>query len=84
MRVTFNVPMAGGFSWTGSGPNFPKTAGHPYWTEDRKTCVLPVELKPNWDYRLGLNSPSFKNFKSRSGVPLEPVEYRFTPRGAAE
>jgi len=83
LRVTFNVPMAGGFSWTGGGPNFPKTAGRPHWTADRKTCVLPVELQPNWDYRLGLNSRSFKNFRSKSGVPLEPVAYRFTTRGDA-
>jgi hypothetical protein len=82
LRVTFNVPMAGGFSWTGSGPHFPKTTHLPHWTADGKTCILPVELKPDWDYRLGLNSPSFKNFRSRSGVPLEPVVYRFTTRGA--
>jgi tetratricopeptide (TPR) repeat protein len=81
LRVTFDVPMAGGFSWTGGGPNFPKTTGKPHWTADHKTCILPVELKPDWEYRLGLNSLSFKNFRSRSGVPLEPVEYRFSTRG---
>lgn len=83
LRVTFNVPMGGGFSWTGSGPNHPETTGRPYWTEDRKTCVLPVKLKPKWDYRLGLNSRSHKNFQSESGIPLEPVIYAFTTRGQA-
>jgi hypothetical protein len=34
-------------------------------------------LKPNAQYRLGLNSPSFKNFQSAGGVPLEPVVYTF-------
>ena len=82
LRVTFNVSMGGGFSWTGGGPHYPKTAGRPHWTKDRKTCVLPVQLKPGWDYRLGLNSPSFKNFQSEAGIPLEPVEYVFTTRGA--
>jgi hypothetical protein len=84
LRVTFNVPMGGGFSWTGGGSNHPEVTGHPYWTEDRKTCVLPVKLKPNWDYMLGLNSPSHKNFQSESGIPLEPVRYQFSTRAAAE
>jgi hypothetical protein len=79
LRVTFNVPMGGGCSWTGGGPEFPTIpeGKKPFWTEDHKTCVLPVELKPNSQYRLGLNSPSFKNFKSADGVPLAPVVYTF-------
>ncbi|MGD0260130.1 MAG: Ig-like domain-containing protein [Verrucomicrobiota bacterium] len=79
LRVTFNVPMGGGFSWTGGGPEFPTIpeGKEPFWTEDHKTCVLPVALKPNSQYRLGLNSPSFKNFQSAGGVPLEPVVYTF-------
>jgi bla regulator protein BlaR1 len=79
IRVTFNVPMGDGFSWTGGGPEFPTTpAGKkPYWTEDHLTCVLPVQLQPGSDYRLGLNSPSFRGFQSATGVPLEPVPYRF-------
>jgi hypothetical protein len=79
LRVTFNVPMEGGFSWTGGGPQFPTIpeGQKPSWTGDHKTCVLPVELKPNWQYRLGLNSPSFKNFRSVEGVALAPVAYTF-------
>lgn len=42
------------------------------------TCVLSVRLKPDWSYRLGLNSPSHINFQSIGGVPLEPVEWTFT------
>jgi hypothetical protein len=79
LRVTFNVPMAGGFSWTGGGPQYPTipVGKKPFWTEDHKTCVLPVELKPNSQYRLGLNSPSYKGFQSAGGVPLAPVVYTF-------
>ncbi len=80
LRVTFNVPMGGGISWTGDGPHYLKTVGRPHWTEDRRTCVLPVELKPGWEYRVGLNSASFNNFQSEAGIPLEPVEYTFTTR----
>lgn len=78
LSVTFNVPMAEGFSWT-SGPDSPPVpeGRRPYWTKDHKTCVLPVTLKPEASYRLGLNSVSFKNFSSAAGVPLEPVVYTF-------
>ena len=76
--VTFNVPMRGGFSWTGGGPEFPETTGKPYWAADQQTCVLPVHLKPNWSYRVGLNSPSHKNFKSANGIPLPQVVWRFS------
>jgi beta-lactamase regulating signal transducer with metallopeptidase domain len=79
LRITFNVPMGGGFSWTGGGPQFPTIpeGKKPFWTEDHKTCVLPVQLKPASDYRLGLNSPSHKNFQSAGGVALDPVVYTF-------
>ncbi len=80
IRVTFSVPMGEGFSWTGGGEQFPTIpAGKkPSWSEDHRTCVLPVELKPGREYQLGLNSPSHKNFQSAGGVPLEPVRYTFT------
>jgi hypothetical protein len=79
LRVTFNVPMGESSSWTGGGDQFPKIpqGKKASWTKDHKTCILPVELKPDWEYRLGLNSPSYKNFTSASGIPLEPVEYTF-------
>jgi hypothetical protein len=79
IRVTFNVPMSGGFSWTGGGENYPEMieGQGPRWTEDRKTCILPVRLKPNWTYRLSLNSASAINFQSEHGVPLERTPFSF-------
>ncbi len=79
LRVTFSVPMGGGFSWTGGEPDFPAEpeGTGPRWTGDQRTCVLPVRLEPNRQYRLGLNSPSHKNFQSAAGVPLDPVIYTF-------
>lgn len=80
IRVTFSIPMAAGFSWTGGGSDFPTipTGRKPYWTGDHKTCVLPVKLEPSHTYHLGLNSPSYKNFQSSGGVPLAPVVLSFT------
>ena len=83
LRVTFNVPMADSFSWTGGGlecPTIPE-GKKPFWTEDHKTCVLPVELKPDSQYRLGLNSKSYRGFQSAEGVPLAPVVYTFKTSG---
>ncbi len=82
LRVTFSVPMGGGCSWctlSDGGADFPKgrEGKRVYWTDDKKTCVLPVELKPGMTYRIGLNAPEFKNFQSEGGVQLEPVEYTF-------
>lgn len=69
--------MDGGFSWTGGGLEYPETTGTPAWSADRRTCTLPVRLRPNHSYRLGLNSPSHRNFKSADGVALEPVVWTF-------
>jgi hypothetical protein len=82
LRVTFNVPMGGGFSWTGGGEQFPPIpeGKKPSWSADKKTWVLPVQLEAGKSYRLGLNSPSHKNFQSEGGVPLDPVVYTFSTR----
>jgi hypothetical protein len=79
LTVTFDRPMAEGFSWTGGGEMFPTipTGQQPSWSDDGKTCTLPVELAAGKQYRLGLNSRSYKNFASAEGVPLVPVVYEF-------
>ncbi|MFA6563173.1 MAG: Ig-like domain-containing protein [Verrucomicrobiia bacterium] len=79
LRVMFSVPMGGGFSWCGGGADYPDIpeGQRPRWSEDRKTCILPARLKPNWNYRLSLNSLSAVNFQSENGVPLEPTPYSF-------
>ena len=83
ITVTFDQDMGRGFSWNGGGPNFPKIPDgkKPYWTDDRKPCLLPVEPKPGWEYQLGLNSPSQRNFQSAAGLPLKPVVYSFKTSG---
>ena len=79
LRVKFNVPMGDGMSWTGGGENFPEIPAdkQPKWSKDGLTCTLPVSLRPDHTYRLGLNSSSHINFESKWGVPLPPVEYTF-------
>ncbi|MCA9229141.1 MAG: M56 family metallopeptidase [Planctomycetales bacterium] len=82
LRVTFDMPMGEGMSWTGGGENFPQLVEgqRAKWTGGGKSCVLPVELKPGWGYVLGLNSLHHVNFQSKWGVPAASVEYRFTTK----
>lgn len=79
IRVTFNMPMGDGMSWTGGGEAFPSLPDgkKPKWSKDGRTCSLPVVLKPNHEYKLGFNSLSHNNFQSKWGVPLKPVVYNF-------
>jgi hypothetical protein len=76
LRVTFDVPMWKGYSWTGGGDRYP-SGGEVHWIDDF-TCVLPVVLKPDHEYDLGVNSVVAVNFQSAEGrVPSDPVEYAF-------
>jgi hypothetical protein len=81
MIVTFNLAMGGGMSWTGGGEKFPEPdrSRHAVVSDDQKTCTIPVKLKSNQAFPLGLNGQILKNFASKSGVPLSPVVYTFKP-----
>jgi hypothetical protein len=82
IRVTFNMPMGGGFSWCGGGENYPTIpeGKRPFWKEDQKTCVLPVQLRSGWNYKLGINCPSAQNFRSAAGVAAPVTWYGFSTR----
>jgi hypothetical protein len=83
IRVTFDIPMGAGFSFTGAGSSqYPEARDgqRPRWSEDQKTAILPVRLKPGTEYRLGINSPTRSNFQSTNGVPVEPLIYSFKTR----
>lgn len=77
VRVVFDRAMSrGGFSFVGGGESFPETPGRPRWVDDT-TCVMPVRLKPDHDYAIGINSPRFQNFKGADGEPAVPYPIRF-------
>lgn len=87
LRVTFDMPMGDGMSWTGGGLGFPKDSPDgkkPSWSKDGRTCTLPVLLDPGHGYELGLNSLKHINFQSKWGIPLEPIVYKFRTRDAKE
>ena len=72
ISVTFDQPMMdGSWSWTGGGDTYPQMTGRPYYDQSKRTCTMPVKLKPDKVYWVGINSPSHKNFKtpSRQAAP---------------
>jgi RNA polymerase sigma-70 factor (ECF subfamily) len=71
IRVTFSKNMRdGSWSWSTLSPeSFPETTGKPHYEADKRTCVLPVRLKPGTTYAIWLNSAKFGNFKDADGNP---------------
>jgi hypothetical protein len=78
--VTFDQPMGGGMSFTtrGGPDKFPEMTGKPVWSADKKTITATMQLGPNRQYVIGVNSPNHSNFKNEQGVPLVPVIWEFT------
>ena len=54
--------------------------GTPSWDATGQLLTIPVVLVAATNYRFGLNSAKHHNFRSKQGVPLAPVEIRFTTR----
>jgi len=69
IKVTFSKDMKdGSWSWsTLSQESFPKTTGKPRYLGDKRTCVLPVELKPGQTYAIWVNSENFGGFQDSAG-----------------
>jgi beta-lactamase regulating signal transducer with metallopeptidase domain len=84
ITVTFDQDMGGGMSWTGGGPQFPPSPeGQKARWRDKRTCVLPVKLEAGHYYRVGINSTSYRNFRSVAGVPTPTSAIYFTTKGAS-
>ena len=84
ITVTFDRDMGKGFSWTGGGADYPPSpAGQRAHWLNKRTCVLPVKLQAAHYYRVGINSKSYRNFRSAGGLSARPTAIYFTTRGAA-
>jgi hypothetical protein len=81
ITVTFDQDMGEGFSWTGGGPEYPASPeGTQAQWRGKRTCVLPVKLQPAHHYRVGINSPSYRNFRSAGGESAQPSSISFTTK----
>jgi len=54
----------------------PEITGDPRFQGDR-VCILPVKLKPNTTYSIGINSKRRKGFVGKDGVPVTPYVLTF-------
>jgi prepilin-type N-terminal cleavage/methylation domain-containing protein len=73
ITVTFNEAMKdNSWSWTGEGEKYPQTTGQPSYDPNRTPCSLPVKLGPGKVYWVGINSQTYRNFKSAEhGAPAK-------------
>ncbi len=69
IRVAFSKDMTDkSWSWTQiSKENFPETTGAIHYLADKRTCVLPVKLKPATTYAILLNPEKYKSFMDTDG-----------------
>ena len=72
IKVTCDTPMACGMSWVGGGASVPTVpeGQRGKWSDDRRTCTVPVTLQPGHTYKLGINAPKYTNFQ-RNGKCLQ-------------
>jgi len=82
IKVSFSKDMQdNSWSWsTLSQDSFPKTTGKPRYLADKRTCVLPVELKAGQTYAIWINSNQFGNFKDSAGHGAVPYLLVFETR----
>ncbi|MGE3312640.1 MAG: HEAT repeat domain-containing protein [Limisphaerales bacterium] len=80
ISVTFSKTMIdGSWSWaTWKQESFPEMSGKPRYQDDRRTCVLPVKLKPESFYAVWINSEKFRNFKDTRQLPAVPYLLTFS------
>ncbi len=75
LRVTFSKRMRDkSWSWTtlSEETTLEGSGGEIHYLPDRRTCVLPVKLRPGKTYATWLNSDRFANFQDEAGRPAVP------------
>ena len=82
ITVTFSKDMTDkSWSWsTASQKSYPEITAAPHYQDDKRTCVLPVALKPDTTYAIWVNSENFGNFKDANGKSAVPYLLVFKTR----
>jgi hypothetical protein len=82
ISIEFDQDMnIAGFSICGGGPSLPEL-GKPRWL-NKRTLVADVKLKPNYEYQMSINCPSYQNCKSVNGESAEIYPVNFKTASAA-
>jgi hypothetical protein len=76
IKVTFSKDMADkswswSTAWENSTPETPQGAS-PKYSNDKRTCVLPVKLEPGKVYGFWINSEKFHGFQDADHRPAVP------------
>jgi hypothetical protein len=81
IRITFDRKMKDG-AWgvMRRGGNMPKITGDVSYDAACTVFTIPVELEPDKEYTVGLNSENALAFQDADGNPLVPTTFRFTTR----
>lgn len=75
ITVTFSKDMITKKMWAVcqiSKDTFPKTSGGIHYLDDKRTCVVPVELEPGKTYVLWFNLDEFNSFRDTENNPAVP------------
>jgi len=76
VRVTFSKDMMTEQMWSwamNSNETFPEIeADKIHYLEDRRTCVMPVKLKPGKTYIIWINSQKYNAFRDTTNNPAAP------------
>ena len=75
ITVTFSKDMMTEKMWAVcqiSKETFPKTSGGIHYLDDKRTCVVPVELEPGKTYVLWFNMGKFNSFRDIENHPAVP------------
>jgi hypothetical protein len=80
IRVTFSKDMQDrNWSWyTVTKDSFPKVDGNPKYLADKRTCVLPVSLRPGKTYAIWINSENARRSPRGSMSLDEPLVFEDT------
>lgn len=79
ISVTFSEAMMDkSWSWAYEQQDkFPQTTGDPSYDASFTINTLPVELEPNKEYEIWINTSQFKNFTDKAGNPAAPYKLMF-------
>lgn len=75
ITVTFSKDMLTDRMWAVcqiSKETFPKTGNNIHYLQDKRTCVVPVELEPEKTYALWFNQGRFNSFRDTENNPAVP------------
>ena len=79
ISVTFSEAMMDkSWSWAYEHQDkFPQITGDPSYDAGFTINTLPVELEPNKEYEIWINTSQFQNFADKAGNPATPYKFVF-------